>query len=135
MPAAGDSAVVQTWYRLGVINRVECAVLFDSGDGSFTATPLTRGINGRLLRLVTDPGAVAPTTLYDITLVDPQAIDALHGVGADRHTSNIEDALIVWSGTAVHPIVMADETLTLTIANQSVNSATTLIIIYFEDLS
>ena len=135
MPPAGDSSLTQMWYELGQIKRVVLDVLFDSGDGSFAATALNHPIDGFLLRLVTNPGATAPTTLYDITLVDDAGSDVLQGVGMDRSATDTEDAPIVYAGTANHPAVSPSETLTLTIANQAVVSATTQITIWYSACS
>lgn len=65
----------------------------------------------------------APTDNYDITLIDGDGIDRLQGVGVNRDTANSEEGVIVFSGTSEHPVVDIAETLTLTIANNSVNSA------------
>ena len=47
----------------------------------------------------------------------------LEGVGANRHTTTTEKAQIVVSGTSLRPVVDEADALTLTFANQSVNSA------------
>lgn len=69
----------------------------------------------------------APTDNYDITLVDGDGIDRLQGVGANRDTANSEEGVIVFSGTSEHPVVDIAETLTLTIANNSVTSAVVVV--------
>ncbi len=47
-------------------------------------------MDGALVRMVTNPGASAPTADYDITLVDADGVDLLAGEGADRHTTASE---------------------------------------------
>ncbi len=63
---------------------------------TFTWTSATGGavtqaffMDGAIVRMVTNPGATAPTT-YNITLVDADGIDLLAGEGANRDTSNSE---------------------------------------------
>lgn len=112
------------------VGRIVATCTADAADGSYPATALP-AFAGRLIALQTNPGAVAPTANYDITLPDGDAIDRLQGVGANRHTTNSEAALIVYSGTAIHPPVHQSETLTLTIANNVVNSAVTVVAITY----
>jgi len=88
-------------------------------------------IDGHLVALITNPGATAPTALYDITLVDVEGADRLQGVGANRSATATEQVGIVYSGTSLHPPVAIGEQLTLTIANNSVNSAGIRIVIYY----
>jgi hypothetical protein len=74
----------------------------------------------------------APTDNYDITLVDQDGIDRLQGLGANRDITNSEAAPIVYSGTAINPVVEVNETLTLTIANNSVVRAVVVVTILYE---
>jgi len=114
--------VTLTHYQLGNVRRINFSAVADAADGSFPDTALPK-FQGRLIGLHTNPGATAPTANYDITLVDGDGIDRLQGVGVDRHTSTSEQVPVVYSGTSVMPPVSVDETLTLTFANNSVNSA------------
>lgn len=122
--------VTLTHYTLGNIRRINFSVVADASDGSVPATALPK-FQGRLLGLHTNPGATAPTDNYDITLIDDDGLDRLQGVGANRDTSNSEQVPIVYSGTSVNPPVSSDETLTLTIAGNSVNSALIVGNIYY----
>lgn len=115
--------VTQVHQTLGHIRKVVFTATGDGSDGSFPATAITDKIEGRLVELITNPGATAPTADWDVTLVDANGLDKLQGVGIDRHTTNSEDAPIVFSGTSLHPVVALDDTLTLTIINNSVNDA------------
>jgi hypothetical protein len=89
-------------------------ILTWTSDASGDATSSFH-LDGQILGLITDPGATAPTTLYDITLPDSEAIDVLQGVGANRSATVTEDVAVVRSGTEIHPVV--NDTVTFTVAN------------------
>ena len=110
----------------GQVRRIVATCTADAADGSFPATALPT-FEGRLQHLTTNPGATAPTDNYDITLIDGDGLDRLQGLGANRDTANSEEVEIVYTGTADNPLVEANETLTLTIAGNAVNSAVTVI--------
>lgn len=124
--------VVETHVKRGPVGVVTLTCVGDASDGTLPATALGTKISGRLLAIETDPGATAPTTLYDITLVDANGHDVLEGVGANRSASATEKANIVFSGTSVNPPVGVDDTLTFTVANQAVASANIVAKIYYE---
>lgn len=86
----------------------------DSADGSYPATA-TDAINGWIIRVETNPGATAPTTLYDITLTDQDGLDVMGGVLANRSATATEHVL------APQPYVRGAVTITPT--GNSVNSA------------
>lgn len=117
-------------YELGLVRRIEVSWTADAADGSVPATALP-AFEGRLLALVTNPGAVAPTDDYDITAPSGIGDDRLQGVGANRDAAATESAPVVYSGSTVHPWVDGDETLTFTLANNSVNSATGLAVLFY----
>ena len=117
-------------YQLGNIRRLQITATGDASDGSFPATALPK-FQGRLLALHTNPGATAPTDNYDITLIDGDGMDRLQGVGANRDTANSEQVPVVYTSTSVNPPVSIDETLTFTIANNSVNSAIVVANLYY----
>lgn len=121
---AGTVSVVE--HKLGAVKKLVITCTADAADGSFPDTELPR-IDGKLLHLETNPGAVAPTANYDITIIDQNGIDVLQGVGANRHTTNSERANIVYSGGLDHPYVAPSDVLTLNIDNNAVNSAVTVI--------
>lgn len=114
--------VTITHYQLGNIRRINFAIVADASGGSVPDTVLPR-FQGRLLALHTNPGATAPTDNYDITVEDGDGMDRLQGVGMNRDTANSEQVPVVYSSTSVNPPVSIDETLTLKVANNSVNSA------------
>jgi hypothetical protein len=130
-PVRAAGTVTQAHSTTGNIRKVVFTCTADAADGSFPATAITRKVEGRLIQLITDPGTTAPTDNYDITLVDGNGLDVLQGVGANRDTANTESAAIVFSSTSINPVVDESDTLTLTIANNSVNSATiTITLVY-----
>lgn len=114
--------VTLTHYTLGNIRRINFSVVADAADGSVPDTALPK-FQGRLLALHTNPGATAPTNLYDITLIDGDGLDRLQSVGLNRATATSEQVPVVYASTSVNPPVSIDETLTLTFANNSNNSA------------
>lgn len=121
------TVVLSSQRALGAVRWARILATGDAANGSFPATTLRSlgvHIDGTLLAIETNPGAVAPTDNYDITLVDADGLDRLGGVGADRDTANTEYA-------AVGRVCSPDDTLTLTIVNNSVNSATIEIILWW----
>ena len=107
----------------------------DDSDGSYPSTALTNiphnEIGGRLLQIATDPGSTAPQANYDIAITEGGGADLLLGVGANRHTSSSEVAVIESNGT--HAVYAGTDTLTLAITNNNVNSAGITIKIYYTE--
>jgi len=107
----------------------------DASDGSYPATALSNiphgEIGGRLLQIATDPGSTAPQANYDITVTEAGGADLLLGVGANRHTSSSEVAIIESNGSSA--VYAGTDTLTLNIANNNVNSAGITIKIYYTE--
>lgn len=119
---AGSTTV--THYTLGTIRRIVVDFVGDVADGTIPDTVLP-AFEGQLFEVLTNPGAVAPTDNYDVTLIDADGIDRLQGVGEDRDTSTSEAVPIVYDALSpIHPVVSRTDVLTLKFANQSVNSAT-----------
>lgn len=123
-------SVTITHYTIGHVRKIVAEWTADAADGSIPATVLPK-FEGRLMELTTNPGAVAPTDNYDITLVDDQGVDRLQGVGANRDTANTETAIPVYSGSTIHPVISRSDVLTLTFAGNSVNSAVGVAIILY----
>lgn len=105
----------------------------DSADGSVPSTTL--GLFGYVQKIVTNPGATAPTANYDMALGDPSdsTLDVLAGAIANRHTSNTEQVYPAIAGTigtvsSFHPFLSG--TYTFSLANNSVNSALGTVEIY-----
>jgi hypothetical protein len=93
----------------------------DDTDGS-VPTDTVSGINGYIVRVVTDPGATAPTDDYDIELKDQWGCDVMGGALADRDTTATEQAMPIIGGSSTGSLVL--DTLQLNISGNSVNSAT-----------
>lgn len=129
---AGSSHTLTSTHDIGGLRRIVTDWTADDTDASIPT--LAIGFQGRIVRLITDPGSTAPTSNYDITLVDGNGVDQLQGGGANRHTSNTEEVLIVYSGTNIHPVVWDQQPLTVTLANNAVNSATGTITIDYEPI-
>ena len=106
----------------------------DAADGTVPATEILTKFGGLIMAMETNPGTPAPTANYDITLVDAEGLDSLQGLGANRHTSNSEKAIIVYSGTSLYVPVSVSDVLTLNITNNSVLSAKILIKLYIGQL-
>ena len=118
-------------HTVGEVKKIVATCTADAGDASYPATALP-AIDGFLLGLETNPdGGTAPTDLYDITLPDGDGVDRLQGVGANRATATSEYAAVVLSGTEIHPPASRGDTLTLTLVNNSVNSAVTVVTLYY----
>lgn len=129
MPALGT--ITQAFVNAGHVRRVTLTCTASADDGSFPDTVLTQKIEGRLLKLVTNPGAVQPTDNYGVTLVDQHGHDVLEGVGATRDTLNTEEASIIYAGTGTHPVVDESDTLTLKLASNIVHSAVVVVDLYW----
>jgi hypothetical protein len=125
------SECVETHYPLGNIRKLVFTCTADASDGSFDDVTVATIFEGRLLDLETNPGATAPTDNYDITIEDDGGHDVLEGVGGNRHTTTTQKVPVVYNGTGTHPTVDDSDTLTLKIANNSVNSAITVITLYY----
>jgi hypothetical protein len=96
----------------------------DSGDASFPATITTSKIDGFVFMVITNPGATGPTDDYDITLTDADGVDVAAGYLADRDISNSEQYVLD------RPRYV-DGDLTITITNNSVNSAVSVIQVFY----
>ena len=119
--AVGTTATTHENY--GHIRRITVDFVASSTDGSVPDTVLPR-FEGRIAELTTNPGAVAPTDNYDLTLIDAEGADRLQGLGANRDTATTESVPVVYTASTIHPPVGLWDVLTLKLANNSVNSAT-----------
>lgn len=126
--------VTQTHSRRGSIGVITLTCTGDATNGTIPDTDLTEKISGKLLALETDPGATAPTTLYDLVINDQNGLDVLHGAGANRSATATEKVAIPF-GTYFAPPVHRTDTLTLSISNQSVASAGIVIKLYYEGVN
>jgi len=115
--------------------KVEINWVADSGDGSvpdgvFDATKTIRLLGRYCVLAVTDPGPVAPTDNYDITIEDEYGCDIFGGQLSNRDGANSEQALPNIGGAyGGRPCAGV---LTFKLANNSVHSATGKCVLYFE---
>lgn len=104
----------------------------DSSGGSYPSTATTVPIYGYVFLVVTNPGSTAPTDNYDIVLNDADGIDVMGGMLANRDTSTSEQAVPkIDSTNSIYGPRYVGSTLTLVITNNSVNSAGTVVSVYY----
>ncbi len=133
--------VVETHTKRGPIGLITLTCTGDGSDGSFPATPLVTKFSGELIRMVTNPGATAPTNLYDVVLTDADAIDVLYGAGANLLTATTEENWLAAHSTAANkgylqnPVISVEDVLTWTITNNSANSAIIVAKLYYRGQS
>ncbi len=114
-----------------IMKKLVLTATADASAATFPDTILPAGIEGFLIALETNPGGTGPTDQYDITIEDANGHDVLETVGGNRSITATEKANIVYSSTSNHPPVDVSDVLTLKIANNSVNSAVTVISLYY----
>jgi hypothetical protein len=129
--AAGSATT--TWESIGSdIDVATITWIASASDGTFSNYTIPRGVGkwlkgGCLYEAKTIPGTVAPTDLYDITVLNG-TIDMAGGQLANRSTSAEQDVRITTilciEGQGTTPPV-------ITISNNSVHSATGVIKLWF----
>ena len=103
-----------------------------AADGTATVAS-DQAVSGQILRVVIIPSAsAAPTTLYDLTLTDPNSVDVLAGQGANMSaTATLSTCpgtpLKDGTTTSVIPMVV-DGILTLNVTNAGDTKAGTVIL-------
>jgi hypothetical protein len=131
--AAGTVVQSDSVVRVGMAT-VTLTCTADSSDGSYPATALDLDfVDGFYLYEVrTSPGATGPTDASDFTLTDSAGLDILGGAGTNQLDNTTDLRFFPKNsagGYAYHAIT--DTTVTLTITNNSVNSAVTTITLIF----
>lgn len=105
-------------------------------DGSFTNCQSDQEVNAYVIMVITDPGATAPTDNYDITILSTEmsggTIDIMGGELANRDTADTEQA-VPKIGSTVYGTRFVRGKITLTISNNSVNSAAGVVLVYIWD--
>lgn len=129
-PVRAAGTVTVAHRAIGSIRTITATITADAADGSVPNTVLPK-FEGRILAIETNPGATAPTDNYDVTIEDAHAFDVLLGVGANRDTANTEKAAVLVASSSVFSVVDEADVLTLKVANNSVNSATIVLVIYY----
>lgn len=125
---AGSTTV--THYAQGALRRIQIDWTADAAAATVPNTVLP-AIEGELLAVETNPGAVAPTDNYDFVVNDAEGLDRLNGAGQNRDTTTTESAAIAFTSTSIPIPVDADDVLTLVISGNSVNSATGRIVVFY----
>ena len=130
--AMAVGTVTQTLTSYGYSGNAYFKLIFawtaDAANGSVPATDTsetyTALLKGAYLFLaITDPGTMAPTDNYDITVTDSYGVDLVAAMLADRDTATSEQ---------IHPVPrLVDTALTMTLTNNSVNSAVGQLVLYF----
>lgn len=123
----------------GSIRKILIDFTTDDTTGSVAVT--TRKIVGELIKIVTDPGSVAPTDNWDVVLTDEEGVDlSVHmddvAIAAllARHTTTTLETYLPLEDTAgtgrvgAWPVVC--DKLTVTVNNAG-NSKTGQIILYY----
>lgn len=101
----------------------------DAANGTVPSTATSAAITADIAgwyvyAIETNPGTVAPTTLYDIVINDAESLDIAGGMLANRSATATEKITPRLDSTySIFGGVLVDSTLTLVITNQSVNSA------------
>lgn len=111
---------------LGSVKKIKWAwtSAADGSVGAAAVSSTTTGVyNGECLRLITDPGATAPTDNYDVVINDGDGVDVLIGAGANRDTSTTEQVIASSLGC------VANDTLTLLVTNAG-DSKTGVVYLY-----
>jgi hypothetical protein len=131
---AAGTVTVTTQTGSGDAIIVHFAWTADAADGSVPATLSGEGedwpinYSGCIYAMETNPGSTAPTADYDITLTDSDGVDMLGGGGADR-SATVSEIVPAKIGTVFGCFPTQNE-FTLTITNNSVNSATGTVKVY-----
>jgi len=124
-----SAATTQTVYKFGSMKVLVIEWTAET-DGSFISAT-TNAINGVVALVETKPGSTAPTSLYDVTLKNNNNYDIMGGKLSDR-SAVITEAVVPYDSVndlyLTHPV---RGPLTIDITNNSVNSATGSIIIYY----
>lgn len=121
----------------GTIRKVSIDFLTDDAAG--TATITLRKISGELIKIITDPGASAPTANWDVIVTDGEGVNVLGkcmnaATLIARHTSNTEETYLYLQEASVTPVgigafpVVCDQ---LTVALDNAGNAKTAQVILF----
>ncbi|MDH5664753.1 MAG: hypothetical protein OEY10_00445 [Nitrosopumilus sp.] len=124
--AAGSSTTITYSAESQPVKVIYIDWVSDDTTGAVSGS--TKRINGRIVKVVTDPSATAPTALYDITITDDEGIDVIQGLGANRSATVTEEVSVVYTGTSNN--VYVNDILTINVTNAG-NSKQGQIIIYY----
>ena len=88
-----------------------------STSGSANASGVTGTVVG--VHAIPETGATIPSDDYDVTIIDGQGVDVLNGAGANlpQGVTSVENYRFPTDFLSDGPIVIADQELTLVVAN------------------
>ncbi len=126
----GDSSVVvETWSSPSKgVALITFTITAESNGGNIHPAETGSDIDSFMFLAKSNPGTTAPTAAWDYTFVAEDGEDVLGGEGADRSATTTE-RIRAKTDTSFGEAYI-DGTGTLTITNNSVNSATIVIKIY-----
>jgi hypothetical protein len=134
---AGTATCTETYQANGMVKQT-MAWTANSSDGTMPVVNLnTAGCNttyGYIVRVVTNPGATAPTDNYTVAITDTDGVALLGSpMAANRDTTNSEQVygLAVDGSTPIAAVAFTDA-LSVAISGNSVNSATGTVVLYIQ---
>ena len=128
--AAGTVTQAIVKYPNANLQTVTFSWVGDAANGSVPSTATNAAITAAIAgwyvySIDTDPGAVPPTTLYDIVINDASGFDIAGGQLANRSATATQRVIPKLDATAsLYGGVLIDSTLTMVITNQTDVSAT-----------
>jgi len=132
--AAGSSnTVTEGWVdgMEGGVYVITFTWVADDSDGSVPSAETSGPLNGMILKVVTDPGATAPTDGYAVTLTASEGADVMGGALGDLDTANTEQWFPQAGTDAPRPVYVAG-TLTMALTGNSVNDALGTLTVYIK---
>ena len=117
--AYGDGTLTQDYAKHGALN-IATLTWTTSAGGVFTATAMSKSVNGMVVMVETDPdGTAVPTAAYDITLLNSGGADIMGGSLANRSATATELTMPLMNGNYTGVAVQGPLTLTVTTAGNS----------------
>jgi len=83
-----DAVTTVTEWTNGPVKRIKYTFTSASAGSATQAT--ANKYNGKILWVVSDPGATAPTAAWDFTITDVESLDVCDGGGANRSATATE---------------------------------------------
>lgn len=126
----GDSSsVIEAWTSPSKgVSLITFTIIGESNGGNVHPAETGSDIDSFIFLAKSNPGTTAPTALWDYTFVAEDGEDVLGGEGADRSATTTERIRAKTDTSFGEAYV--DGTGTLTITNNSVNSAAIVIKVY-----
>lgn len=125
---AGTVTMAINTIRYRSIKKIDVAW---TSDANGDADGATLDISGRVLRVVTVPGAATPTNNYDVTIEDEDGVDILDGQGANRSDTTAQQVAAVLTKGGGVVATAVEGTIEPKVANAG-DSKTGTMSIYYE---